>query len=956
MQRVFWTQYEKKTNIQVTVTFDEQLRTIADLKKRLEAIREESKASLIPVKELVGRFDCNLDSLDSAHNRELVDKFCSLMQTISRDCNKSMQEFSQRLVSEAFNMCGEKSYCPCQFEVIVIGSMAKGECTPYSDLEYLFLVQSTQNIDYFVLLAVTSYFLIGSLQETSLAHMDIQELKGKWYRDSNPAGFQIDGITSRSGNIPTGSAYPNQRNKFIKTVSEMVNYYQDIYDNPGNDADHGDLSAMLANTASIFKFGDEDFHSELKNKLEEIQPNAKRIRASTKMLRSDVKRHNFLPNESFDRIVDFKRQIYRYPSIMIHDLKIYFESKIRIKSSDSFQIAQTLLEENQISADLRRGLLYLLYAAQYIRLETYHYFGSQRDDVSLLTSSEDHCGSADSPYYPPRELIFHMFLYTIPVKALVSEALDQDNCAILNRQLRLESLECAALVHYYSSEFDKFLQCVKIMAPDGYANLCIEKKLMALEALRRSGHFEEVLDLVQRTKQSKLKKQDIGVCMLFEAHCDYELSKFADAVTKYEDAYDYFDDDHKSERARCYRGRGLSFLKLSKFSDGEACFEKELEIFKSMSDSEAEGQSYDVDIAGCYVNIAICQEGAGQYHVAEENYLEAKQMYWRLRGPNTNHREASMLHVSLGNLKMLTREFPEAMEHYTRALAIDKALHDNGEHADIARDYNNLGVVYVNLNKFQDARDCFQKSLDIHEKMHPGKALVEIACRYRNLATVDLRLGEFESAKKWYLISLKKYEEIYSTQPHPDVGDIYTGLAKLYYDTDNKKEAGEHYVLALDTYLKVYGPEKAHPKIASAYNNACYSFLEQQDYEKAEGYALKSLDLFRAVEKPSELDIANCYDTLAEVYEKAGKFSKAVENYEISIQQYEEALAGKPDRELARSYMKLGALLQSNVDQNQALCAELYQKSLDMYKEIFPDHPSHPDIVEVKSKLNSLNL
>ena len=57
---------------------------------------------------------------------------------------------------------------------------------------------------YFERLAVTSYFLIGSLGETKLSYMDIDELKG-WFDDLSTNGLKIDGLTTGAGNVPTGN-------------------------------------------------------------------------------------------------------------------------------------------------------------------------------------------------------------------------------------------------------------------------------------------------------------------------------------------------------------------------------------------------------------------------------------------------------------------------------------------------------------------------------------------------------------------------------------------------------------------------------------------------------------------------------------------------------------------------------------------------------------------------------
>ena len=112
---------------------------------------------------------------------------------------------------------------PCNFAVIGLGSIAKGEATPYSDLEYAFIVE--HDSEFFKQLAIESYFRIGNLGETPLKGFAIEELKRNYDKDTKAGyrvgelhayqqilgnditvGYRIDGITMWSGNVPTAPA------------------------------------------------------------------------------------------------------------------------------------------------------------------------------------------------------------------------------------------------------------------------------------------------------------------------------------------------------------------------------------------------------------------------------------------------------------------------------------------------------------------------------------------------------------------------------------------------------------------------------------------------------------------------------------------------------------------------------------------------------------------------------
>ena len=141
------------------------------------------------------------------------------------------------------------------FEAVAIGSIARREATPYSDLEYLFLVErSAQNsIYYFETLAMTTYFLMGNLRKTKLSYMAIEELEG-WFEDQAQNGFKIDGLAKGAGNIPTGNG-PQNKNHFILTPLQLADKYRVVLDNPDpKEALRGDLTAMLTYVAPLYSY------------------------------------------------------------------------------------------------------------------------------------------------------------------------------------------------------------------------------------------------------------------------------------------------------------------------------------------------------------------------------------------------------------------------------------------------------------------------------------------------------------------------------------------------------------------------------------------------------------------------------------------------------------------------------------------------------------------------------
>ena len=212
-----------------------------------------------------------------------------------------------------------------------MGSLARGETTPHSDLESLFLVEekTINSVEYFRLLAMTIFFLVGNLQETKLKYMNIEELKG--FDDKGKNGFKIDGLQPKAGNIPTGNGRPEQKNKFILTVSELITEYTKIWNNPDpEESMKGDFTAMLGHTALLY--GDVDLLQQFESAKHGMTANIARRNANHKMIQQDIRDYDFLPLETLQTVfhrVNLKSAIYRYPS----NLKLTYG----ISSRDSWE-------------------------------------------------------------------------------------------------------------------------------------------------------------------------------------------------------------------------------------------------------------------------------------------------------------------------------------------------------------------------------------------------------------------------------------------------------------------------------------------------------------------------------------------------------------------------------------------------------------------------------------------
>ena len=168
-----------------------------------------------------------------------------------------------------------------------------------------------KTIGYFEELAVTTYFIIGNLQETKLKYMGVEELNrdSKWFEDTTTSGFKIDGLQKNAGNIPTENGTQSQNNKFIQAVDGLVKMYGQIFLHPDLDISKiGDMSAMLSST--VLLYGDSRLHDDFVTRISAIQPSALRREASIQMLQNNAVKFDYQPDDTLTHIKDVKKDFY----------------------------------------------------------------------------------------------------------------------------------------------------------------------------------------------------------------------------------------------------------------------------------------------------------------------------------------------------------------------------------------------------------------------------------------------------------------------------------------------------------------------------------------------------------------------------------------------------------------------------------------------------------------------
>ena len=224
------------------MTYNEHRELTGRHKHLLQQYRDETRKVFDDIEEKEKLLSC--DDVFSDNNIESLIDFSNDVFMASAEASKGFVQVSKEIMLASVKVLEKAGLCaPCHFNVFALGSVGKGEATPYSDLEYAFVVEFED--EYFTKLAVDSYFRIGNFCETYLGSFDISELHHGILSTLSPptVGFRIDGITERGANIPTGRVGGQ---KLILTVDGFMELYQKSAEAPI--ADLADKSDMLSSS------------------------------------------------------------------------------------------------------------------------------------------------------------------------------------------------------------------------------------------------------------------------------------------------------------------------------------------------------------------------------------------------------------------------------------------------------------------------------------------------------------------------------------------------------------------------------------------------------------------------------------------------------------------------------------------------------------------------------------
>ena len=744
--------------------FDKHQQLIISLKQYLVKIREKVSTELNQFPPLIDQLQCEQDRLRSTNNLGTISSFMSAVQSVSSTTTSLMTMFTSLVVSKAVGVCGK---APCLFSVVGMGSLAKGETTPYSDLEFLFLIErkTPESLKYFEKLAVTVYFIIGNLKETKLKYMNIAELKG-WFDDKSTNGFKIDGLSVDAGNTPTGNGSTQPRYRMIKTVDEAALWYEQVFNVPDEESVKGDESAMLSNSCHIH--GEKRLHADFTSRISELFQNSARKAATRAMMANDIEKFEFLPDEKLVEIRNVKKDLFRFPSLIVFDLRQFHQIWVK----DLWAVIEELRRLSIISAEVWLSLKFLYAVGIYCRLAAYQRCGSQAEDFSVLHTS--------TAYELPKAVLIHPFIHLIPIREALEQYVTMGNSAALRTKLTSDDNLALSLTHFYYGDYRQFNELIEERCEGEAVRLNTELRLMYVYGLIQCQRFDAAESIVNNT----LDVESVGLVEFL--YCYQLLGLMYHMEGQYRKSLHVLmraDRHIKSlllhiqhpTAGAIYGLMGANYIKLADTESALQYHEKSLNMHLKIY-----RHTDHPDIASAYNNMAAIYHSQGNYSKALQYHEKSLKMRLNIYG-NTAHPDTAGSYNNMAIVYYSLGDYSKALQYWEKSLNMKINIYGYADHPDIASSYNNMAKVYDSQGDFSKALQYHEKSLNMRLAVHQIATHPDVVDSYVSMGDVSTSLSDFSSAVRYYQESLSTLQQLSFDADEVKFLKIHDRLIKAQY-------------------------------------------------------------------------------------------------------------------------------------------------------------------------------
>ncbi|KIE04649.1 hypothetical protein NF27_GZ00090 [Candidatus Jidaibacter acanthamoeba] len=674
-----------------------------------------------------------------------------------------------------------------KYAPFVLGSMALGTMTPWSDFEWGILIEEElekedeQKVkEYFRNLAVLMHIKVINFGESPLRLLGVEELNNfkvsesdaefNWFYDNfTNTGFSFDGPHWHACKTPLGrqkgfiKVKSNENGGEIKvecipyeligTISEFARFQEeDIWwkEDPHLVQALWHITPILGNNKLINR------HYENLKKFEAII-----IERAFALLKQDCLKYNPLEelvNEDKEgQILKVKKEIHRFTDRIAAALVKCKGSMIGQNIWAGIKFLSKHSSSN-LRLDQTKQLLIALSTAAELRLRTYSHNGSQREDLSILARYHSHLVE-----WPKEvtEKIFHLknikllykyYYILVPLSGVISGS---ENLSIFEKNYFESDIHfnVETVQGFIYMRFLKYEEAIYNFERTDYKNnVIIRDNLIRL--YHQTGRNYKALKLCDEIISDNINQgQEIpyAITLLTRSAILDGISKYEEALENNSRSLSIFRKHYKGDHtiiAILLHNRGKIF------HDYQIDFQKALVLTQeALEMRERLYQGDNIEIAQSLVNKGSILSKLGKNKEALYCYEQSCEMIQR----KYCGYHPLMLDIlnNRGKLLVEKEEQKEALQYFQEDLRISRDLYkeDSSIVADIL---SNKGAVLAKLGKYNEAFKDYNESLTIRKKLY-GPDHKDIADLLYNIGNLYLNVRKYEESYK----NIKHAKEMY---------------------------------------------------------------------------------------------------------------------------------------------------------------------------------------------------
>lgn len=768
---------------------------------------------------------------------EIRDRLTTQDQTPIDQLLKGLTEEYKGVLTDLLKECIEiLGPPPTRFAMVGLGSMARGEMCPYSDVEFIFLIEEKGHA-YFRQLTRFMMLIMVNFGETNFPLV-------KGGTSLAPSGFSMD----IGGLSPLGATRGEEQiYELIGTPEEIAELQTQSWLEKNN----SQIILVNALRTSCRICGDKSLYSNFLKRTKEIYtssftssssastsspPSLSQTRAIELMKAAIVEFGTELGEERLnERGVGIKKEFYRLIQSVVSALGLFFG----LKQNNTFDQINELYKRGIISIIVANQLKRTLKSALELRLQAHLFYREEKDILYRARDEEDKSAHGLLVVTPQmKQIIKEIYRVLFPLQEKAKQFVEGDREIFIHSSL-------------YDSEIGQYR----------------DKALRGFQfGLATKRGYEQVnLDPNDPTALSNLGSLRFH---LGEPH--KAVANFQEAVAVLRERYR---DRPHPDLASNLSSLGAAYLQTGQKAEGLGCCNAALKMYREIINNDLPYPEFDV--GGAVANLGVAYHEAGETHRAIESMEYALTM---ISNPKV---KAGILH-NLGLIYLELGDVPQGVENYSRSLTLKREVYRDPDHPDIAITLMNLGIAQVELGEFQEGIKNLNQALLIYEKVYVDRPYPDFAKTLRRLADNYYRLNDFDRALDFYGKALSMEERLHPEEDHSIIGGILLSLGELHSDRGELDRSLSCLERALSIFKKIYG--EAHVNVGTVLTCLGDTLLKQEKFEAA----IESYHSAFAMFEVDSVEMGNLLKRLGNSHFQLGKIREAIDYFESARSVFEE--------------------------------------------------------------------